>query len=141
MGRDDGHQNEIEHIIATKKFGLTDVAVVPIERSPRTTTDWDLYAWLAGFWNDAAIYLIDGEYDALVEHPRDCTRKAKNFKAIKIHLSQKALEVVRLLEAGRAAGNLELTPELKRLCREAVEETLKREEQPAGAVEAGKSIR
>ncbi|ETN81568.1 hypothetical protein NECAME_08424 [Necator americanus] len=37
-------------------------------RNPRTIINWDLFATLAGFWEDSAMDNIDDEYDRLVEH-------------------------------------------------------------------------
>ncbi|KAK6752703.1 hypothetical protein RB195_003864 [Necator americanus] len=164
-----GYRNEIDHIIVNKRFCLTDVAVVPRfntgshhrllrgkfsftrraekaakfrERNPMTTINWDLYATLAGFWEDSAMDNIDEEYDRLVEHLHDCAKKAESFKTIK-SLSLETLELIRQRGAARAAGNQELTSELARLCRETIKEDLKerRAEVLAKAAEAGKSIR
>ncbi|KAK6761782.1 hypothetical protein RB195_022751 [Necator americanus] len=82
-----GYSNEIDHIIVSKRFCLTDVAVVPKfhtasdhrllrrssftrreekpekfkERNPRTIINWDLFATLAGFWEHSAMDNIDEE--------------------------------------------------------------------------------
>ncbi|KAK6749886.1 hypothetical protein RB195_002102 [Necator americanus] len=84
---------------------------------------------------------IDEEYDRLVEHFQDCTKKAGSFKTTKRCLSLETL--IRQRGAAGAAGNQELTSELARLCREAIKEDLKerRAEVLAEAAEAGKSIR
>ncbi|KAK6763624.1 hypothetical protein RB195_024081 [Necator americanus] len=86
---------------------------------------------------------IDDEYERLVEHLHDCTKKARSFKTTKRRLSPKTLEQIRQRGAARAAGNQELTSELARLCREATTEDLKerRAEELAEAAEAGQSIR
>ncbi|KAK6735469.1 hypothetical protein RB195_018590 [Necator americanus] len=165
-----GYRNEIDHIIVNKRFCLTDVAVVPKfntgsdhrllrgrfsftrraekaakfrGRNPRTIINWDLFATLAGFWEDSAMDNIDEEYDRLVEHLHDCAKKAESFKTTKRRLSLETLELIRQRGAARAAGNQELTSELARLCREAIKEDLKerRAEVLAEAAEAGKSIR
>ncbi|KAK6742654.1 hypothetical protein RB195_010112 [Necator americanus] len=165
-----GYRNEIDHIIVNKRFCLTDVGVVPKfytgsdhrllrgrfsftrraekaakfrERNPRTTINWDLFATLAGFWEDSAMDNIDEEYDRLVEHLHDCAKKAESFKTTRRRLSLETLELIRQRGAARAAGNQELTSELARLCREAIKEGLKerRAEVLAEAAEAGKSIR
>ncbi|ETN71082.1 hypothetical protein RB195_013089 [Necator americanus] len=95
------YRNELDHIIINKRFCLTDVAVLPKfytgsdhrllrgkfsftrraekaakfrERNPRTTINWDLFATLAGFWEDSAMDNIDEEYDRIVEHLRDSTK-------------------------------------------------------------------
>ncbi|KAK6766173.1 hypothetical protein RB195_025836 [Necator americanus] len=108
-----GYRNEIDHIIVNKRFCLTDVGVVPKfytgsdhrllrgrfsftrraekaakfrERNPRTTINWDLFATLAGFWEDSAMDNIDEEYDRLVEHLHDCAKKAESFKTTKSHV-------------------------------------------------------
>ncbi|KAK6744638.1 hypothetical protein RB195_011390 [Necator americanus] len=114
------------------------------ERNPRTTINWDLFATLAGFWEDSATDNIDEEYDRLVEQLlHDCAKKAESFKTTKRRLSLETLELIRQRGAARAAGNQELTSELVRLCREAIKEDLKelRAEVLAEAAEAGKSIR
>ncbi|KAK6764697.1 hypothetical protein RB195_024864 [Necator americanus] len=165
-----GYRNEINHIIVNKRYCLTDVAVVPKfytgshhrllrgrfsftrreekaaktrERNPRTAINWDLFATLAGFWEDSALDKDDEEYDRLVEHLHDCAKKAESFKTTKGRLSPETLELIRQRGAARAAGNQELTSELARLCREAIKEALKerRAEMLAEAAEAGKSIR
>ncbi|KAK6761969.1 hypothetical protein RB195_022896 [Necator americanus] len=165
-----GYRNEIDHIIVNKRFSLTDVAVVPKfytgsdhrllrgrfsfarraekvakfrERNPRTIINWDLFATLAGFWEDSAMDNIDEEYDRLVEHLHVCAKKAESFKTTKRRLSLETLELIRQRGAARAAGDQELTSALARLCREAIKEDLKerRAEMLAEAAEAGKSIR
>ncbi|KAK6761695.1 hypothetical protein RB195_022685 [Necator americanus] len=166
------YRNEIDHIIVNKRFCLTDVAVVPKfytgshyrllrgrfsltrraekaakfrERNPRTTSGWDLFATLAGFWEYSAMNNIDidEQYDRLVEHLHDCAKKAESLKTTKRRLSLETLELIRQRGAARAAGNQELTSVLARLCREAIKEDLKerRAEVLAEAAEAGKSIR
>ncbi|KAK6764088.1 hypothetical protein RB195_024423 [Necator americanus] len=87
-----GYRNEIDYIIVSERFCLTEDAVVPKfytgsdhrllrrrfsltrrakkaakfrERNPKAIINWDLFATLAGFWEDSA---IDEEYDRLVEH-------------------------------------------------------------------------
>ncbi|ETN82037.1 hypothetical protein NECAME_17808, partial [Necator americanus] len=105
-------------------------------------TIFDLFATLAGFWEDSAMDNIDEEYDRLVEHLHDCAKKAESFKTTKRRLSLQTLELIRQRGAARAAGNQELTSELAKLCREAIKEDLKerRAEVLAEAAEAGKSI-
>ncbi|ETN72349.1 endonuclease/exonuclease/phosphatase family protein, partial [Necator americanus] len=147
-----GYRNEIDHIIVNKRFCLTDVAVVPKfytgsdyrllrgrfsftrraekaakfrGRNPRTIINWDIFATLAGFWEDSAMNNIDEEYDRLVQHLHDCAKKAESFKTTKRRLSLQTLELIRQRGAARAAGNQELTSELARLCREAIKEDLK----------------
>ncbi|ETN84261.1 hypothetical protein NECAME_06949 [Necator americanus] len=112
-------------------------------RNPRTVINWDLFATLAGFWEDSAMDNIDEEYDRLVEHLRDCAKKAESSKTTKRRLSLETLELIRQRGAARAAGNQELTSILARLCREAIKEDLKerRAEVLAEAAEAGKNIR
>ncbi|KAK6762048.1 hypothetical protein RB195_022950 [Necator americanus] len=164
-----GYRNEINNTVITKRFCLTDVAVPKFytwsdhrllrgkfsftrraekaakfrERNPRTAINWDLFATLAGFWEDSAMDNIDEEYDRLVEHLHDCAKKAESFKTTKRRLSLETLELIRQRGAARTAGNQELTSELARLCREAIKEELKerRAEVLAEAAEAGKSIR
>ncbi|KAK6763789.1 hypothetical protein RB195_024207 [Necator americanus] len=153
----------------TKRFCLTDVAVVPKfyagsdrrllqgrfsftrraekaakfrGKNPRIIINWDLFATLAGFWEDPAMDNIDEEYDWLVEHLHDCTKKAESSKTTKRCLSLGILGLIRQHGAVRAAGKQELSYEFARLCREAIEEDLKerRAEVLAEAAEAGKSI-
>ncbi|KAK6754448.1 hypothetical protein RB195_013447 [Necator americanus] len=164
------YRNEIDHISVNKRFCLTDVGVVPKfntrpnhrllrgrffftrraekaakfrERNLKTTINWDLFATLAGFWEDSAMDNIDEEYDRLVEHLYNCAKKTESFKTTKRRLSLETLELIRQRGAARAAGNQDLTSELARLCREALKEDLKkrRAEVLAEAAEAGKSIR
>ncbi|KAK6740396.1 hypothetical protein RB195_008700 [Necator americanus] len=163
-----GYRNEIDHIIVNKRFCLTDVAVVPKfytgsdhhllrrfsftrrakkvakyrERNSRTVINWDLFATLAGFWEDSAIDNIDEEYDRLIEHLHDCA-KTESFKTTKRRLSLETLELIRQRRAARTAGNQELTSELAKFCREAIKEDLKERgaEVLTEAAEAGKSIR
>ncbi|ETN73673.1 hypothetical protein NECAME_00761 [Necator americanus] len=110
-------------------------------RNPRTIINWDLFATLAGFWEDSAMDNIDEECDWLVEHLHDCAKKAESFKTTKRRLSLEALELIRQRGAARTAGNQALTSELARLCREAIKEDLRerRAEVLAEAAEAGKS--
>ncbi|KAK6755860.1 hypothetical protein RB195_014323 [Necator americanus] len=79
---------------------------------------------------------IDEEYDRLVEHLRDCAKKAESSKTTKRRLSLETLELIRQRGAARAAGNQEL-------CREAIREDRKERiaEVLAEAAEAGKNIR
>ncbi|ETN70973.1 hypothetical protein NECAME_14421 [Necator americanus] len=112
-------------------------------RNPRTIINWDLFATLAGFWEDSAMDNIDEEYDRLVEHLHDFTKRAESFKTTKRRMSLEILELIRQRGAAQAARNPELTSELARLCREAIKEDLKerRAEVLAEAAEAGRSIR
>ncbi|KAK6742833.1 hypothetical protein RB195_010227 [Necator americanus] len=84
------------------------------ERSPRFTINWDLFATLAGFWEDSAMDNIDEEYDRLVEHLHNCTKKAESSKSTKRCLSFETSELTRQRGAERAAGNQELTSELRK---------------------------
>ncbi|KAK6762677.1 hypothetical protein RB195_023404 [Necator americanus] len=129
---DGGYRNDINHIIVNKRFCLTDVAVVPNfytgsyhrllrgrfsftrraekatkfrERNPRTTINWDLFATLAGFWEDSVMDNIDEEYDRLVERLHDCAKKAESFKTTKRRLSLETLELIRQRGAAGVAGN------------------------------------
>ncbi|KAK6756155.1 hypothetical protein RB195_014505 [Necator americanus] len=113
------------------------------EGSLRIITNWALFATQAGFWEDPAMGNIDEEYDRLVEHLHDCTKKAESFKATKRLLFLEILEFIRQRGAARAAGNQELTSELARHCREAMKEDLKerRGEVLVEAAEAGKTLR
>ncbi|KAK6761835.1 hypothetical protein RB195_022791 [Necator americanus] len=123
-----GYRNEIDHIIASKRFCPTDIAVVPkfhIERNPTTIINSNLFATLVGSWQDYTIHSIDEEYDQLVEHLYDCTKKTESFKTTKRRLSLETLGLIRQRGAARAAENQELTSELARLCREAMKEDLK----------------
>ncbi|KAK6749385.1 hypothetical protein RB195_001786 [Necator americanus] len=86
---------------------------------------------------------IDEEYDRLVEHLHDCTKKAESFKTIKRRLSLETLELICQRGAARAAGSQELTSELARVCKQVIKEDLKerRVKVLAEAAETGKSIR
>ncbi|KAK6764039.1 hypothetical protein RB195_024391 [Necator americanus] len=132
-----GYRNEIDHIIVNKRFCLADVAVVPKfytrsdhrllrrkfsftrraakaakfrERNLRTIINWDLFATLAGFWEDSAMDNIDEEYDWLVEHLHHCAKKAESFKKTERRLSLETLELIRQRGAARAPENQELRP-------------------------------
>ncbi|ETN81307.1 hypothetical protein NECAME_08615 [Necator americanus] len=63
-------------------------------RNPRTVINWDLFATLAGLWEDSAMDNIDEEYDRLVEHVRDCAKKAESSKTTKRRLSLETLELI-----------------------------------------------
>ncbi|KAK6730157.1 hypothetical protein RB195_006926 [Necator americanus] len=55
------------------------------------------------------MYNIKDEYERIVEHLHDCSRKAKSFKTTKRRLSPETLELVRQRGAAQAADNHELT--------------------------------
>ncbi|KAK6763047.1 hypothetical protein RB195_023664 [Necator americanus] len=76
------------------------------KRTPRTIMNWDLFASFVGFWEDTVTDNIGDEYERLVEHLNDCTRKRRRG-------------------AARAAGNHEFTSKLARRCREAIKEDFK----------------
>ncbi|ETN72626.1 hypothetical protein NECAME_18756 [Necator americanus] len=82
------------------------VAYAPTSRegSPRTITNWDLFAMLDGFLEDSAMDNIDEEYDRLVEHLHDCAKNAESSKTTKRRLSLEVLELIRQRGAARAAG-------------------------------------
>ncbi|KAK6752542.1 hypothetical protein RB195_003766 [Necator americanus] len=115
-----GYHTEIDHIIVSRRLWLVGVAVVPKcyrgpnhrvlrertpftrreqkaakfrERSPRTTVDWDLFATLAGSWEDS-MDRIDDECDQVVEHLRDCTRRAQSSKNFKRRLLLETLDLL-----------------------------------------------
>ncbi|KAK6744214.1 hypothetical protein RB195_011114 [Necator americanus] len=144
-----GYRNEVDHIIVNKRFCLMDVAAVPKfytgsdhrllrerfsftrreekaakfrERNPRTIINWDLFATLDVFWKDSAMDSIDEEYDRLVEHFHDCTKKPQSFKTTKRSLSLETLELIR--QQQEPQGTKTSRP-LARLCREAIKEDLK----------------
>ncbi|VDP05451.1 unnamed protein product [Heligmosomoides polygyrus] len=103
--------NEIDHIIFNRKYCLTDVSVVPKfytgsdhrllrarfrfsrqeekavkfkKRSPRTTTNWDLYISLAGLWfGKIPLWTTSKEYDQFVHHLRDSAKGAESLKTTK----------------------------------------------------------
>ncbi|KAK6742421.1 hypothetical protein RB195_009972 [Necator americanus] len=83
---------------------------------------------------------VDEEYDQLVEHLYNCTRKTKSFKNTKRRLSLETLELIRQVEPHELQGTK--NSELARLCREAIKEGLKerRAKVLAEAAEAGRSI-
>ncbi|KAE9413460.1 hypothetical protein Angca_010050, partial [Angiostrongylus cantonensis] len=163
------YHNEIDHIIVNRKFCLTDVVVVPkyntgsdhrllrarfyfsrkVEkvakfknRSPRTTTNWDLFNSLVGCWEDAVVDNIDEEYDRLIEHLCVSAMKAESSKVTKRRLSPATRELIRQCGISRAAGSRDLTSELAKR-RQAVKEDLKERRAAVivEAAEAGKSIR
>ncbi|KAK6766989.1 hypothetical protein RB195_026324 [Necator americanus] len=82
------------------------------------------------------------EYDLLVEHHHDRTRKAQNSKTTQRRRFSETFELIRQRGAARAAGNQELTSELARLYREATKEDVRerRVEVLVETAEAGKSI-
>ncbi|KAK6763289.1 hypothetical protein RB195_023844 [Necator americanus] len=86
---------------------------------------------------------FDEEYDRLVEHLHDCSKKAESAETTKRRLPLETLELIRQREAARAARNQELTSELARFSRKAIEKDLKekRAEVLAEVAETGKSIR
>ncbi|KAE9412281.1 hypothetical protein Angca_007165, partial [Angiostrongylus cantonensis] len=164
------NHNEIDHIIVNRKFCLTDVAVVPKyytgsdhrllcarfyfsrngekaanfkNRSPRTTTYWDLFNSLVGCWKAAVVDNVDEEYDRLVEHFDVSAMKAESSKVTKRRLSPETLELIRQRGIARGAGNRQLTSELTKQCRQAMKGDLKEKEAAImiEAAEAGKSIR
>ncbi|KAK6750714.1 hypothetical protein RB195_002594 [Necator americanus] len=135
----------LDHRLLRGRFSFTRRAEKAAKfrgKNPRTIINWDLFATLAGFWEDSAMDNIDEEYDRLVEHVHDCAKKAESFKTTKRRLSLQTLELIRQRGAARAAGNLRLRFELARLCRETIKEDVKerRAEVLAEAAEAGKSI-
>ncbi|KAK6761358.1 hypothetical protein RB195_022427 [Necator americanus] len=116
----EGHHSEIDHIMVSKRFCLTDLPIVPkihtrsnhrflrggfsftrkeekaarfTKRTPRTIIDWELFAPFVGFWEDTVMDNIDDEYERLVEHLEDCTRKAKSFETTKRRMSSETLEL------------------------------------------------
>ncbi|KAK6726137.1 hypothetical protein RB195_004449 [Necator americanus] len=59
-----------DHRLLRGRFSFTrkeEKAVKFRERNPETVINWDLFATLAGFWEDFAMDNIDEEYDRLVE--------------------------------------------------------------------------
>ncbi|KAK6735640.1 hypothetical protein RB195_018702 [Necator americanus] len=110
-----GYRNGIDYIIFNKRFCLTGVAVVlkfytgldhrllrgRFIRNIRTIIYWDLFATLAGFWEDSTMDNIDEEYDRLVEHLHDCTKKAESFKTSKRRLSLETVQLIHQLGASR----------------------------------------
>uniref|UniRef100_A0A0K0CZD5 Uncharacterized protein n=1 Tax=Angiostrongylus cantonensis TaxID=6313 RepID=A0A0K0CZD5_ANGCA len=157
------------HVIVNRKCCLTDVAVVPKvytgsdhrllrgrfyfsrkgekaakfkNRSPRTTTNWDLFNSLVGCWEDAVVDNIDEEYDWLIQHLHFNAMKAECSKVTKRCLSPETLELIRQREIARAAGNRELTSELAKQCRQAIKDVKERRAAVMVEVaEAGKTIR
>ncbi|KAE9412465.1 hypothetical protein Angca_007132, partial [Angiostrongylus cantonensis] len=116
------YHNEIDHIIVNRKFCQTDVAVVSKfytgsdhclvrarfyfsrkgekatkfkNRSPRTTTNWDLFNSLVGCCEDAVVDNIDEEYDRLIQHLHVSAMKAKSSKVTKRRLAPKTLVLIR----------------------------------------------
>ncbi|KAK6763712.1 hypothetical protein RB195_024151 [Necator americanus] len=118
---DGGYHND--QTIVSKRFWLTDVAVVP---KFYTGSDHRLFR---GRFPSTRRENIDGEYERLVEHFQNCAMKAKSFKTTKRRLSLETLDLIRQRRRSRAASNQELMCQLRRLWREATKKTLKREEQ------------
>uniref|UniRef100_A0A0K0DHK5 Endo/exonuclease/phosphatase domain-containing protein n=1 Tax=Angiostrongylus cantonensis TaxID=6313 RepID=A0A0K0DHK5_ANGCA len=112
-------------------------------RSPKTTTNWDLFNSLVGCWEDAVVDNIDEEYDRLIEHLHDSAVNAQSSKVTKRRLSPETLELIRQRGLASAAVICELTSELAKQCRQAIKEDLKerRAAVMVEAAEAGKSIR
>ncbi|XGW12362.1 hypothetical protein V3C99_013233, partial [Haemonchus contortus] len=113
------------------------------KRSPKTSINWDNFAFLASKWEDSVIDNIDEEYNRLVEHLHDSATKAESLQVAKRRLSSETLELIRQRGIARAAGNYQRTSELAKLCREAIKEDLKERRAAVmdEAAEAGKSIR
>ncbi|ETN74037.1 hypothetical protein NECAME_13261 [Necator americanus] len=80
-----------------KPFSEEDFPSQGEQRKPPTSEgetpelNWDLFATLAGFWEDSAKDNIDEEYDRLVEHLHDCAKKAESFKTTRRRLSLETL--------------------------------------------------
>ncbi|RCN29545.1 hypothetical protein ANCCAN_24695 [Ancylostoma caninum] len=64
-------------------------------RNPKPVINWDLFTSLAGFWEDAVVGNIDGEYDGLVQHLRDSAKSAEGLGVTKRQLSYETLELIR----------------------------------------------
>ncbi|VDP19526.1 unnamed protein product, partial [Heligmosomoides polygyrus] len=75
------------------------------KRSPRTTTNWDMYTFLGGLWEDPVMDNIDEEYDRFVRHLRDSAEGAESLKTTKRRLSPETLEHQ---PGGANAGRLRL---------------------------------
>ncbi|XP_055965635.1 craniofacial development protein 2-like, partial [Sorex fumeus] len=160
--------NEIDHIIFNRRFCLTDVTVVPKfqtgsdhrllrakfyltergeknarfkKRTPRTTTNWELFGSVAATWEDAVIDNIDEEYDRMIQHLHDCARNAKREITTKNRLSSNTLELIRQHGLARASGNHKQTSELAKQCRKAIKDDLKNRRAAVlvDAAEAGKN--
>ncbi|VDM58334.1 unnamed protein product [Angiostrongylus costaricensis] len=162
------YHNEIDHIIVNR-FCLTDVAVVPElytgsdhrllrarsyflrkgekaakfkNRSPRITTNWDLFSSLVGRWEDAVVDNIDEEYDRLRQYLHVSAMKAHGSELTKRRLSPETLELMRQRGIARGADNSELMSELAKQCRQATKDLKERRAAVmTEAREARKSIR
>ncbi|KAK6760938.1 hypothetical protein RB195_022129 [Necator americanus] len=88
------------------------------KRTPRTIIDWELFASLVGFRGDAIMGNIDDEYERLLEHLHDCTKKANSIKTTKRRPSDETLELIRRRGAPQGARNHELTSGLARSAEE-----------------------
>ncbi|KAK6760940.1 hypothetical protein RB195_022131 [Necator americanus] len=140
-----GYHDKIDHIIVSRRFCMTDVVIVPkfytgskhrllrgrfsftgrerkdakfTKRTPRTIIDWELFASLVGFRGDAIMGNIDDEYERLLEHLHDCTKKANSIKTTKRRPSDETLELIRRRGAPQGARNHELTSGLARSAEE-----------------------
>uniref|UniRef100_A0A7I4YYH0 Reverse transcriptase domain-containing protein n=1 Tax=Haemonchus contortus TaxID=6289 RepID=A0A7I4YYH0_HAECO len=113
------------------------------KRSPKTSINWDNFAFFASEWEDSVIGNIDEEYNRLVEHLHYSSTEAESLQVAKRRLSSETLELIRQLGIARAAGNYQQTSELAKLCREAIKEDLKERRAAVmnEAAEAGKSTR
>ncbi|KAE9413939.1 hypothetical protein Angca_006889, partial [Angiostrongylus cantonensis] len=159
------YHNEINHIIVSRMFCLTDFPVVPNfytgsdhrllraifyfsgkgekvakfnNRSLRTTTNWDLFNSLVGCWENAVVDNIDEEYDRLIQHLHVSVMKAESLKATKRRLSPEPLELIRQRGIARAASNRELTSGLAKQCRQSIEKDFE-ERRVAVMVEAAEA--
>ncbi|XGW24672.1 hypothetical protein V3C99_006254 [Haemonchus contortus] len=112
------------------------------KRSPKTSINWDNFAFLASKWEDSVIDNIDEEYNWLVEHLHDSATEEESLQVANRRLSSETLELIRQRGIARAAGNYQQTSELAKLGREAIKGRSERRAAVMDeAAEARKSIR
>ncbi|KAE9421150.1 hypothetical protein Angca_008094 [Angiostrongylus cantonensis] len=138
------HQDATHPVISLRIYFLPrgEKAAKFENRSPRTTTNRDLFNSLVCCWKDVVVDNIDKEYDRLIRHVHVSAMKAGSSKATNRRLSPETHEMIRQRGIAQASGNHELTSELAKQCRQGIEEDFE-ERRPAvmiKATEAGKSV-
>uniref|UniRef100_A0A0K0DND2 Uncharacterized protein n=1 Tax=Angiostrongylus cantonensis TaxID=6313 RepID=A0A0K0DND2_ANGCA len=112
-------------------------------RSPKTTTNWDLFNILVGCWEDPVVDNIDEDIDRLNQHLNVSAMKVESSKVTMRRLSPETLELINQRGIVRSTGNDELTYKLAKQCRQATKKDLKERKAAVmvDAAEVGKSIR
>uniref|UniRef100_A0A0K0CXM0 Uncharacterized protein n=1 Tax=Angiostrongylus cantonensis TaxID=6313 RepID=A0A0K0CXM0_ANGCA len=104
-------------------------------RSPRTTTNWNLFNSIVGCCEDAIVDNVDEEYNRLIQHLHVSAVKAESSKVTQKRLFPETQELIRQCRIARGADKSELTSELAKQCRKVIKEDLK-ERRAAVMVEA-----